>query len=92
MQTFPVHLNVSSSVGKRAAHRKKMIFGFFSGSFVPIAIEIIIPCCIIYKMYRNLDAVLYYTKFAVYTIVISIVAIITIPVFLLKPRDVRNLM
>lgn len=70
-----------------------MISEIFSGSLIPIvAIEIIVPTFIFYKMYRNLDAVLYYTKFAIYTIVISVVAIFTIPIFLLTPRDVRNLM
>jgi hypothetical protein len=60
------------------------------GIIIPIILEIVIPCFIIFKIYCNFDAILYYTKFLIYSVGITCVATILLPYFLLHPRDVHN--
>lgn len=59
---------------------------------IPVLIEIVFPLFVLYKIYKNFNAVKYYGKFTVLFASVTIVPIVMFPYYLLNPRNVLNFM
>jgi len=58
---------------------------------IPVLLEIVLPLFILFKIYKNYEAIKYYSKFSYYIVATMFVATILHPLFILRPRNVVNL-
>lgn len=57
---------------------------------IPVFIEIVIPVTLLFTVYRKFNAVKYYAKFTFFFLSVTIVPIVLMPYFALRPRNVLN--
>lgn len=59
---------------------------------VAVLVEIVFPLFVLYKIYKNYDAIKYYAKFTFYYVSITIVPTVLMPYFVFRPKNVVNLL
>ena len=62
------------------------------GILIPVLIEIVFPLFLIYKFYKHYNAIKYYAKFTFFIVSVSIVPLVLMPYFLVRPKNVLNLL